>query len=200
MPNWCENQLIISGKPEALKEFMEFARSGVDRLGRPMEKTTPLDFHKFIPYPEDYAKLDRIAREWERTEEKEWFKSKQKRVRWRWLLRKITFGRLGKFPWHERPKDGYNQGGYGWCCNNWGTKWNACDLVLRTYARSTHYFFNTAWSPPSPVVRKMAELYPDLRFKLKFWEMGAAYQGVFEIKDGEVITDITRDYHGLKGG
>lgn len=43
---------------------------------------------------------------------------------------------------------------YDWRCDNWGTKWNACDV----YVGRDIIEFNTAWSCPLPVLNKLAEL------------------------------------------
>lgn len=47
---------------------------------------------------------------------------------------------------------------YDWCCDNWGTKWNAysneqCDKDTIS--------FETAWSNPEPVMLKLSEMYPE---------------------------------------
>jgi hypothetical protein len=47
MPNWCENDLHVSGPEADLKDFLAYAR-GKDGEGEP----TILDFTKFIPIPE----------------------------------------------------------------------------------------------------------------------------------------------------
>lgn len=48
---------------------------------------------------------------------------------------------------------------YDWCCENWGTKWNA--YSDHTIDDDT-IIFETAWSPPIPVLTKLSETYPDL--------------------------------------
>lgn len=47
---------------------------------------------------------------------------------------------------------------YGWACENWGTKWNACDTRING---EDEIQFDTAWSNPEPVIKKLAEKYPD---------------------------------------
>lgn len=49
---------------------------------------------------------------------------------------------------------------YGWCRHNWGTKWNACETQI---IDSDTIVFDTAWSNPGPIIRKLGELYPDRR-------------------------------------
>lgn len=45
---------------------------------------------------------------------------------------------------------------YDWCCENWGTKWNAYDSYVNN--DESEMFFNTAWSCPLPVLDKFAEM------------------------------------------
>lgn len=47
---------------------------------------------------------------------------------------------------------------YGWCCDNWGTKWNACDTEIDEVGQWRIIRFDTAWSQPSPnLIRKAFE-------------------------------------------
>jgi hypothetical protein len=134
------------------------------------------DFNKIIPYPEGYREQDKIAEEWEKEHPQDW-------------------GNL------DRPKNGYNSGGYGWCCNNWGTKWNACETVFVKRDRSLAYFFNTAWSPPEPIIRKLSEIYPKLKFTLKYYEQGCGFSGKLVCKGGDVLEDTCNHaYRGHRGG
>lgn len=61
---------------------------------------------------------------------------------------------------------------YGWCCENWGTKWNACDSVAEKIRRgeSGKYFsawtFDTAWDAPEPIFKELVKKFPDLEFKM----------------------------------
>jgi hypothetical protein len=95
-------------------------------------------------------------------------------------------------------KDGYNQGGYDWCLTNWGTKWGICDPTLNEGKRVLYYGFQTAWSPPLPIIRKMGQMFPELTFRLKYFEGGMAFQGVFEMTKG--YTNIDKSYRGSRGG
>ena len=48
---------------------------------------------------------------------------------------------------------------YDWCCDNWGTKWNAySDEKIDDDSIS----FETAWAPPIPVMKKLSADYPEL--------------------------------------
>ena len=63
---------------------------------------------------------------------------------------------------------------YDWCCNNWGTKWNACDTELiggtlegSEDDESVEIQFSTAWSMPMPIAEELARRYPESEMR---WE------------------------------
>lgn len=170
MPNWCVNDLIVNGNRKEVDRF-------IAAVAGSREDDTDFDFEKLIPYPKEYAVLDHALREWE---------DKYKNVEW-----------SARPP---RPSDGYNQGGYEWCCANWGTKWNASEAHLSVTTRGCRVSFTTAWSPPCPVIRKAAELFPTLTFKLKYWEGGMGFQGILTVKGDSTIEEWEGDYRGGRGG
>ncbi len=71
--------------------------------------------------------------------------------------------------------------------NKWGTKWVGYDLSI---GESDMDFF-TAWSPPVPIIKKLAELHKDTVFTLEYYETGSAFRGIATAKwqDGEVLLD-----------
>lgn len=98
-------------------------------------------------------------------------------------------------------KDGYNSGGYDWCNANWGTKWGFCHSRIYKTKTSVWYGFETAWSPPCPLILKMSEMFPKLNFTLRYYEQGAGFKGVFVCIAGVVIkNDYHQNYHGGRGG
>lgn len=94
-------------------------------------------------------------------------------------------------------KNGYNSGGYEWCIKNWGTKWNACGVVTANSIINNilYYSFDTAWSPPFPVILEMSKKFPSLHFTLKYLEIGVGSKGVFEVKNGKIIKDFCKDFN-----
>jgi hypothetical protein len=60
---------------------------------------------------------------------------------------------------------------YNFNVREWGTKWDARDVELleddETYL---HYKFDTAWSPPTEVIAKLAEQNPNLNITLEYRE------------------------------
>ena len=100
-------------------------------------------------------------------------------------------------------KDAYNRGGYDWCIKNWGTKWGLYDIQVtdpEPDAGYLTYIFQTAWSPPGPVIKAMAERFRALTFDLRYYEGGMGFQGHLELWAGNVVSDWTGDYSGDRGG
>jgi len=62
---------------------------------------------------------------------------------------------------------------YRWCVEKWGTKWNAYDCTVgKTGDGEVQYTFDTAWSPPLPVLDVLAAKFPDLHFRLAWTDEG----------------------------
>ena len=170
MPNWCENELVVKGKREEVDAFIKKAKG----------RNGALDMNKFIPYPTEYKKMDKVAKEYEKAHPNDW---------------------------ENIPKDGYNQGGYEWCNENWGTKWNFCEVGMskpddyKNGNRRVEYAFETAWSPPMPVIKAMSKKFPNLSFTLKYYEGGMAFSGRVVFLGGEKIEEKHNDdYRGGRGG
>lgn len=82
----------------------------------------------------------------------------------------------------EMTPDWYNQR-----VEKWGTKWNGYDIVADPADDGIDFF--TAWSPPVPIIKKLAELHPEYEFRLEYYETGCNFRGVTTAKwqDGEVL-------------
>jgi len=174
MPNWCENDLRVIGKKEEIQRFLDHVKTESSRF----------DFETIIPYPDEFKKLDETAAAWEKNKDKP--------------------------PNAMRPKDGFNSGGYEWCINNWGTKWN---LVEGDYCKidfdemeqwgdecTLELHFDTAWSPPVPVIHEASNLFPELTFELRYFEQGCAFNGIYRVQNKKVELDKTGEYFGNRGG
>ena len=52
---------------------------------------------------------------------------------------------------------------YDWCCDNWGTKWDACEATLNESEKgSLTYEFETAWSFADRPLRRLLEVFPTI--------------------------------------
>lgn len=78
-----------------------------------------------------------------------------------------------------RPKV-YNDDWYEWNVKNWGTKWGAKELFFNVYDNrdGVTITFDTAWSPPTPVLDAICELGLDV--KADFWEHEGGYKGTYD--------------------
>jgi hypothetical protein len=160
--------------------FIEGPSAKIDEFLRLVKtEQSEFDFDRLIPYPEHFKKQDDLAAEWDRLHPPP---------------------RTGEI-WKERPKDGYNQGGYEWCIESWGTKWNASRIQIdRNHPEHVEINFDTAWSPPLPVIERACKLFSELRFDLRYFECGDGFNGMFACEHGEVVTHISGEYFGNRGG
>lgn len=192
MPNHCETDVYIRGSDEDVKVF-----------GKWLEEIEPLNrdiCRALIPYPENFEQMDR--------ELKAIYKlggDERKAAETAYMTK---YGQTGSFP-----KDGYNDGGYEWCCANWGTKWGTYDVDFTPHTkRGALLSFQSAWSPPSVAVfQALSEKFPDLTFEIEYFEGGAAYCGGmtfyaksecedYERVHGEPDNQWSGDYSGSRGG
>ena len=195
MPNWCDCDLSIGAVDEdkksitELKKFVKFAKS----------KDNAIDTEKFIPYPKKLRdadiKVQKVRDAHRKKQDKANFKDMTKEEQETWIKKNPDKS------W--KMKDGFNNGGYDWCCKNWGTKWGICDASLEDedykYGR-LNYQFKSAWSPPAPVIVKMSKLFPTLTFDLRYFECGGGYNGWLSCRGGIALENKTGDYFGNRGG
>lgn len=181
MPNHVDQDLWVRGDSKELILFQEGAKQTkeyYDYDGTLKTTTELLSADCFIPYPQKYKEMDEAANKARADKPTDWM-----------LI-----------------KDGFNSGGYEWCIENWGTKWGIydCHLVeakLDKKKGKLVYRFNSAWSPPLPVILAMGKRYPNLKFTLKYYEMGMGFKGVYVVEGGvEVINDYDNTYRGRRGG
>ena len=172
MPNWCECDLSIRliGDKED-KQMVEFKKFKDLAETKQGKETNALDTEKFIPYPEKFREMDKEAKD-------------------------RNVNKKGEYI-----KDGFNSGGYEWCGENWGTKWGICEAELVDMdSWELTYTFRCAWSPCLPVIKKMSEMFPKLRFELRYFEQGQGFNGLFVCEKGEILMDKQGDYFGDRGG
>lgn len=167
MPNYCSNELVVEfyhddgpGKHTELLEFIrETLESYKERAERAkkspetyklfgVEDRSVLDFNSIIPYPDEYRQRD---------------KDKE-------ALSPEDF--LAKYGSKD---DGYNSGGYEWCINNWGSKWNASDSCY--FDKRNAFYFETAWSPVFQIIAAIHKRFPTADINYEYYESGAGVMG-----------------------
>ena len=91
----------------------------------------------------------------------------------------------------EKPyklEDGTTIWWYEWCCDNWGTKWDASDCIMKYKHNELRFTFNTAWNPPIPWLEKVALIFPNLWIELTYNEPGIQFRGFISGR-GELIDE-----------
>lgn len=176
MPNWCYNTLTIKALKKDIPKLDLFILAAVSKNtddGRPMNQ---LDFNSFIPYPEEWRELDK------------------KDPNASFNLKHEEYTKEANKLDIPLEIDGCKTG-YDWCCKNWGTKWNSRDVEINTEEKDKgkiKYFFETAWCPPSNIIMKMSELFPDFKFIIDYHIEGNPDSCRVIIKNNEILNVIER--------
>ena len=190
MPNWCENTLEIYGEEDKMKEFYDFF-GGQDKF---------LDnfcFNNILPLPQELdgtrSPSNIVSKEdydrYTQLEKKHNIKDSQD------VHRLVEDGTLTKeeqdLLWKEgitqemsdmrKSEYGYDNW-YDWQVHHWGTKWDIRGDCGNDVIDDDHctFIFQTAWSPPEPIVKKLQEMFPDLSICGGYVGEGWEYAGVFE--------------------
>lgn len=103
----------------------------------------------------------------------------------------IAIGEGRKFIYNTK-KYGFSDW-YGWSNHNWGTKWGAYDGEMEFGSDGLHAGFNSAWSPPTPVIEELAKLYPEVRIRHAYLDEGYNYGGITYYADGEITSEDNAD-------
>ena len=76
---------------------------------------------------------------------------------------------------------------HDWYCENWGTKCNPSFVDVNFDLIS----FATAWSPCSPIIAKLASLFPEAEFYYEYEEMGENFIGMEIYSNGELTYEFS---------
>lgn len=210
MPNWCQNNLVITGDPKMLDIIQDIK----------------FDFNKILPPPQDI--LDDTAPYCAKC--KKPYTKKQMESKHDWQdrnggerctkcdIRNNIGGRLGDST-YDKDADifkGLNTdekklaklwikkhgtaSWYEWNCNNWYTKWNASNVSMKREDDTTLLtFLATAWGPPYPIFEELAKKYNTVIMLEYDIELGNG-KGVMKIdKDGikEITSGDSENYLNL---
>ena len=156
MPNWVYNVVKVMGNDK--EAIVEFLKQHI--------KDNLFDFNTIIPEPEDEQSCPR-----------EYNFNKNN-------------GRFGGKGTLESTPDREWFNWYDWRIDNWGTKWNSGGGQYFDYdgiLKSEGYIeiaihFQTAWSMPMPVLKKLLEMHPELYVTVEYYstengECGGLYVG-----------------------
>ena len=71
----------------------------------------------------------------------------------------------------------YNDFGYDWCIETWGTKWEATQQDNDFFPDEIQLQFDTAWSPPQGIHDKIKEMLPSCSISWFYREDGMELSG-----------------------
>lgn len=184
MPNWCENDLTIRGKPEEVDKLLAAIKSGEG------DEEAVIDFDKVLPVPKELEGIHSGFTTIDGESVRQWRMEGDKTVR-------VDAATLAK-------KYGAACG-LDWQIHHWGTKWNSCVSRVKKVSKSKKIksvvlSFNTAWSPPSPVIEKLAEMFPEVELTLRYYERGMAFKGKEVYEGGKLVDQEDGHYSGRRGG
>ena len=184
MPNWCQNELIITGDKKEITRFKKKAKG----------KDTDLSLENFVPTPKELVNL--------RTpplivSEKEYEKKYQEALEESKRLKNKGIDHLALPITKKMSKELLKKYGslnwYDWRVANWGTKWDVNAKLRIDDETYLAYSFDSAWSPPIAWLEKVVKQFPKLHFKLKYEEEGIGFMGIAIGMNGEVV-DRCLDY------
>jgi hypothetical protein len=187
MPNWCVNQVEISGDPELVAKAVAFAA----------DEHSAFSFEKIVPPPsgEIYSvgegqndfqcgceavyvgeapngkwlvngkPIERVDAEGNSIEEQI----------------DNMFGGTEVCPDHKLARiSSHPDWWYNWNIKHWGTKWSAKEVYVSDRADGdslAEYEFETAWGPAIPVSAALAKAFPGLKITHRYCEGGNGYAG-----------------------
>lgn len=169
MPNWCSNTLSINGPQEAIDRFHADRKAALK--GKDCDFDQVITFHQVLPLPkellnttktfslmtEEQIRATAVANNWSDETLQDHLKHA--------LTPEMTADSLNVMPYEKSnrliQKYGHDNW-YDWCIANWDTKWDAVRSHIDEDGSNIH--FETAWSPPTKVIRELASAYPELTF------------------------------------
>lgn len=88
---------------------------------------------------------------------------------------------------YHQTMEGFNDGGYGWCLDNWGVKWPEKNIYNLSDDRSLIFSFDTPWGPPIAGYVRISQMFPELFFIHYFQEEGMQFAGVIIYQNGSQV-------------
>lgn len=205
MPNWCTNQITISGAPAQIRQLLDAAthegKQGVFSL------------KGAHPVPEGLAGISAGSDEdfhtifhgnWKEIANRRYMQDQHGKIKTREALIKIYEKGRGKGKDIRALADQYEKNlqehgcktWYDWCVRNWGTKWDIdgnYDYVEGSACVS--FVTDSAWSPPIAAFEHLSEKYPELEFTLEYFEEGCCFMGKVILMAGEFLLEDEGDPH-----
>ena len=181
MPNYVTVKAVVKGEQEEVQKCLSEIITEPKKVNNGSEDITvcgDFDFNNIVKIPEelvDTVSPTRIATqsEYDKLDEK----GKE-----RYILQSRSEELIKKY--------GFDNW-YNWNVANWGSKWNALET---SYTKGEDKFsFETAWSFPDIILKKLSSKYPKLTFEFEYANEDLGYGcGEVSFKNGETIYEFDR--------
>ena len=170
MPNYCTNNLTVTGDAKEIKRFHEAITAG------------ELQAH------EHFRILDNLfptPKELKDTTKGYYGEGTEKQIKQE-EMNKANLKKFGSPDWYE------------WNCKNYGSKWSDFDGVFGQVSdNEINATFMSAWSPIGEGIRNVSKQFPTLDFVLSYDEGGMAFCGGYAFRNGEIFADIEGEYPSM---
>ena len=170
MPNYCTNNLTVTGDAKEIKRFHEAITAG------------ELQAH------EHFRILDNLfptPKELKDTTKGYYGEGTEKQIKQE-EMNKANIEKFGSPDWYE------------WNCKNYGSKWSEFDGVFGQVSdNEINATFMSAWSPIGEGIRNVSKQFPTLDFVLSYDEGGMAFCGGYAFRNGEIFADIEGVYPSM---
>ena len=165
MPNWCENELVISGRKADIDRLMGYVKGEKEAFC----------FNSILPLPKELEGTQSPAnivtqKEYDNISPELWAKMNDPN------------NPSESLPITKKMSDRYIQlynadNWYEWTRDNWGTKWDTREAqVTRLSDTEVIYEFETAWCPPEGIYKELVNQFPKLEFLLEWKEEGRRWE------------------------
>lgn len=166
MPNHIQNRLQINGSTERVSEILLLISN--------KEENAQIDFEKIIPSPQVIKDVGGISFNVEKAVKAKYNAAVSSHPLVAMLeinSRENVSIRKEDQAAFELACKAFEETGfvywYDWNIHFWGTKWNAYSQDDKRNTQDTIYF-QTAWSRPLPIIKKLGKLFPDVKFILDY--------------------------------
>ena len=170
MPNYCTNNLTVTGDAKEIKRFHEAITAG------------ELQAH------EHFRILDNLfptPKELKDTTKGYYGEGTEKQIKQE-EMNKANLKKFGSPDWYE------------WNCKNYGSKWSEFDGMFGQISdNEINATFMSAWSPIGEGIRNVSKQFPTLDFVLSYDEGGMAFCGGYAFRNGEIFADIEGVYPSM---
>lgn len=82
---------------------------------------------------------------------------------------------------------------YDFCCEEWGTKWNAREIEIDFFegCKAVHVNFTTAWDTPRALMEKISREFPTLEFEVESHNEDSGIEGErITYKGGNIVSEV----------